>query len=214
MVTLSRTGTLAAAVVLTLISPVVSTAGATAPDVLTVKGDRQAWLVITTASARQSQVRSYRATMTAPGSGRTGGTIEVVNPDRYHIVMEQFESIQVGKEMRIRAGGGPWECPPAGQESPQRAADPKPMSGEVEAVKGPAVDIDSVPTQSYTFTWKRGVAAAAADVPNAAVKTRFFVANVSGLPMRMQILGDKDHVEMQFDYEYDVPITIDLPSCT
>jgi len=202
----------AAAVVLAVISLAAGAAAAAAQE-LTVKGDQQAWLEITAASARQSQVRSYRAKMTAPGSVGNGGTIEVVNPDRYHVVVEQFESIQVGRNMRIRTGGGPWQCPPTGPPVPESTTDPSRMSGEVEAVRGPAVAIDSVATQSYTFTWKSPGAVAAAGVPNTAMKTRLFVANASGLPKRMQILGDNDQVDVQFDYEYDIPITIDLPPC-
>jgi hypothetical protein len=34
----------------------------------------------------------------------------------------------------------------------------------------------------------------------------------TGLPKRTQVLGDNDKVEEQFDYEYDVPITIARPA--
>jgi hypothetical protein len=124
----------------------------------------------------------------------------------------QFESVQVGKDIRIRTGGsGPWQC--TGQPSPPPMTDPKQMSGEVEVARGPAAAIDGVPTRNYTYTWQNSRAAAPAGVPNMSVTTRLFVADASGLPKRAQILNSNNQVETQFDYEYDVPITITLPAC-
>jgi hypothetical protein len=180
---------------------------------LTVKGDQQAWGEIIATFMKQSKVKSYRAKMTAPGSSGGEGTIEFVNPDRYHVVMGgQFESVQVGKEIRVRTGGGAWQC--TGQPGPQPMQDPSQMSGEVEVARGPAVTVDGVPTQSYTYTWKPSSSTAAPPgVPNMIVRIRVFVANSSGLLKRTQILGDNNQVQQQFDYEYDVPITITLPAC-
>lgn len=205
--------TLALVVVLAVVAPVVISPPVAIAQALTIKGDQQAWAAIIAAYMKQSKVKSYRAKMTAPGSSGGEGTIEFANPDRYHVVMGgQFESVQVGKEIRVRVGGGAWQC--TGQPSPQPVQDPSRMSGEVEAARGPAVAIDGVPTQSYTYTWKPSSTAAPPGVPNMTVRMRVFVANGSGLPKRAQTLGDNDQVRQQFDYEYDMPVTITLPACT
>jgi hypothetical protein len=151
--------------------------------------------------------------MTNPGSSAGApGTIEFVNPDRYHIVTSGFESIQIGTDVRVRMGSGPWQC--SGQSARQPVTDPGGMSGEVEVARGPDVGIDGVQTRSYTYTWKPSAGAAAPPGVNLTIKTRLFVASASGLPKRVQILDKDDQVQTQFDYyDYGAPIAITLPNC-
>jgi hypothetical protein len=209
-------GAVAVAVALVLASaPVLVPPALAAGQGLTVKGDQRAWNELMAAFTKQSKVKSYRAKITEPGSGAGAGTIDFVNPDRYHVIMMggQMESVQVGKEIRVRMGASsPWQC--TGQPTPPPMTNPGQMTGEVEVARGPAVTINGVPTQSYTFSQKVGMPASpAAGVPNMTVKSRVFVANATGLPKRTQVLGDNDKVVEQFDYDYNVPITITLPAC-
>lgn len=74
---------------------------------------------------------------------------------------------------------------------------------ETTAARGPAAVLDGVPAQSYTY-----------DYSGSFGTHRLFVADVTGLPKRIQWLGDHGEVVMQADlFDYDAPITIELPAC-
>jgi hypothetical protein len=185
-------------------------AGAATPG-LTVKGDQQAWAEIAAAYTKLFHLKTYRAKFT---TGMTG-TMEVVNPDRVHTVMDlgtmTMETIQVGKDIRVRQGNGAWQC--SEKPTPVPNSDVSSMHGEVSASRGPVVVVDGVQTQSYTYTYTPS--AESTGGANVVVRQRLFVANATGLPKRAQTLGDNDKVETQIDYlDFDAPITVSLPTCT
>ncbi len=195
---------LRAAVVVLAVTLIVSVTATAARD-LVVRGDAKAWAEIEAAFIKFTKVKSYRT----KGSVTGGGTflMEIVNPDKFHHVMDfggvKMETIQVGKEVRFRQGGGPWMC--TGQPVPVLDTDPQKLTGEVTAAKGPAAVIDGVQTQSYTYTWKD---------QQITTYLRLFVAKSNGLPKRIEDLNDKGGVQSTFDYfDYDAPITITLPVC-
>ncbi len=195
----------AAAVAVLALSLVVPLGAKAAPE-LTVKGDAKVWAEIEAVLTRFARVKSYRAKGTM-GAGSM--TMEYVNPNRFHITMgagdEGFESIQVGSEIRVRIGNGQWMCNPGGQPANVPNLKPEQMKGEVSATKGPVVPVDGVQSQSYKYTWKSEY-----------ISSNFalFVALNTGLPKRMQVLDDKGAAQSTFDYfDYDAPITIELPAC-
>ncbi len=171
-----------------------------------VKGDPKAYAEIKAAFDKFLHVKSYRMKGTLQDG--VSMTMEVVPPDRYHTVMNMggvvSESIAVGKEARVRQGGGPWQCLPE-QESVV-PKNPGEIKGEVTAAKGPVVAVDGVQTQSYTYSMiEEGVKS----------NYKLFVALTNGLPKRLQILDEKGAVTGTWDYfDYNAPITIALPPCT
>lgn len=191
------------ALALNFVVSLVNTSNIMAAEKLIVKGDAKAWAEIEAAYIKQNKVKSYRAKGTMSGAGVT---IEFVTPDRWHTKMDTggfaMETIMVGNDIRFRQGGGPWQC--TGQAAEVPMTDPGKMSGEVTASKGPAVTVDGVQTQSYTYTWK---------IEGIVVTSKIFIAVSSGFPKRIQMLGDKGEVEAQYDYDYNAPITITLPPC-
>ena len=180
-----------------------------APD-LVVKGDPRAWAEIQDAFIKLFKLKSYRMKVsTAEGAI----TISFVPPDKTHTVVSQggnsIESIRVGNESRVRQGGGPWQCLPAGARMPQLGGeaktDPSKIAGEVNASKGPVVAVDGMQTQSYAYSHTAGGTTA---------QYRMFVGVTNGLPKRLQGLDGKGGVTSTIDYyDYDAPITITLPAC-
>ena len=193
---LGRALAVAATVVTLLIAPAI------AGPALVVKGDATAWTEVAAALGKLRTVRTYR--FKASFSGSLVSTTEVVNPDRLRVVLHEggLEAIQVGKQVRIREGSGPWQCGDEAIEMPKD--NPAAMTGEVTAARGPAVTIDGVQSRSYTYSWK------SADVTTV---SRLFVAAATGFPKRAQYLAGKDVVMAQLDYfDFDAPITITLPA--
>lgn len=196
-----------------LVGLALATSGAAAAPKLTVKGDAKAWAEIEAALVKLTKLKSYRAKVTMTGGG--GGTWEFASPNRFRSVMDlggmRTETVWVGKQMRFRQGNGPWQC--VSDPTPPPATDTSQMTGEVTAQKGPAVAVDGVQTQSYTFTWKTsagtGPGAFAMTITN-----KVFVTIATGLPKRSQMVDDKGAVAAQTDYyDYDAPVRIDLPAC-
>ena len=174
---------------------------------LTVKGDAQAWKEIEAAFIKFSKAKSYRAKMIMKDGGTT--TMETVPPDRMRTITttgaETYEWITVGNQVRVRQGNGPWTCVPSAGPAPIPNTNPQQMAGEVTAARGPAVVIEGVQTQSYSYTWKDAVSTS---------NLKLYVAVNNGLPKRIESLDNKGAVEMTINYyDYDVPITINLPAC-
>jgi hypothetical protein len=186
---------------------------AAAPSGLTVRGDPHAWAEVEAVLTKFSAQQSYRAKGTMKGGGSM--TIEFAKPDRYHTTMDMgglIESILVGKEFRFRQGTGPWTCPPAGQPAPGPNMDPKSLTGEVAAARGPLETVDGVQTHTYTYAYKTQVGIPGGGPPFE-VTTKLFVAPI-GLPKRIQTLDKSGAVDMTIDYfDYGAPITITLPAC-
>lgn len=185
-----------------------ATPGAVAAPGLVVKGDQKAWSEIVAALSRMNALKTYRAKLVFPGA--PPGLFEAQNPDRFHTIMDfgggAFETVQVGSEIRFREGKGKWQC--TGQSAQPPNPDPKKMTGEVTATRGPAETVEGVRTQTYTYIWKSGEA----HVP-LTITAKVFVAVGTGLLRRIQLL-DKGKVSIQYDYyDYNAPFTITLPSC-
>lgn len=71
----------------------------------------------------------------------------------------------------------------------------------------------AIETRWAADPYKTAEAAATGNI-SVEVKQKLFVANATGLPKRVQTLGDNDAVTMQLEYlDYDAPITITLPIC-
>lgn len=190
---------------LAVITVLLATLGATAAPV--VKGDPKAYTEIKAAFVKWLQVKSYRAKEMAQGMGSM--TMEYVSPDRYHITQQMSgvvaETINVGKEGRLRQGGGPWQCLPEREPISLNPKGMEEIKGEVTAARGPVVTIDGVQTQSYTYSTNEN-----GKISN----QKLFVALTNGLPKRIQQLDGKGAVQWTMDYfDYNAPITITLPPC-
>jgi hypothetical protein len=153
-------------------------------------------------------VKSYRAKETVQGMGSM--TMEYVSPDRYHIVQNirgvVAETINVGKQGRLRQGGGPWQCLPEHEPISFNSKDMEDIKGEVTAARGPVVTIDGVQTQSYTYSTNEN---------GKKSNQQLFVALTNGLPKRIQQQDEKGAVQWTIDYfDYNAPIAITLPPCT
>jgi len=189
---------------LVVMMAMVGTAGAVAAP--TVKGDAKAWAEIDAALTRLPKLKTYRMKITE-ADGRSS-TTAVVNPDRYHWKGTNEEGkpgemIMVGSQKtRVREAGGEWTC--VDFQIPLAELDPKKMTGEVTAARGPAVTIEGVRTQSYTYSWKTEYGIG---------HFKLFVAG-NGLPGRMQFLDDNGRTVRTWDFfDVDAPIAIALPAC-
>lgn len=191
---------------LAVIAVFLATLGATAGPV--VKGDPKAYAEIKAAFVKWLHVKSYRAKQASEKMGSM--TMEFVSPDRYHIVQKMggvvAETINVGKEGRLRQGGGPWQCLPEQEPMSFNLKDMEEIKGEVTAAKGPVVAIDGVQTQSYTYSTNEN---------GKTSNQKLFVALTNGLPKRIQGLDKQGAVKWSIDYfDYNAPITITVPPCT
>lgn len=188
---------------------VTSTAGAQ----VTVRGDAAAWQEVTAAFERLGRLRSYRMKITTPGQPAST-VIEVVMPDRFRTVIQAegatIESIVVGRETRFRITGegmpAVWQCqgrPPQTGGEPQ--TDLKSVRGEVTISRLADAVIEGARTRGYQYSYTVG---------GQTTKQRFYVLVDGGLPRRAEILGSGDRVESTTDYyDFNVPITIELPRC-
>ena len=172
---------------------------------LVVKGNPAAWAEIKAALTKFHALKTYRAKGTLPGG--SAFTMDVVQPDRFRTRMKvagmSIETVTIGRDVRFRQGDGPWMC--AGQPSVPPETNPANMAGEVTAAKGPAAVIAGVNVRSYTYAWKRD---------GQSTRFKLFVGNQNGLPKRLQVLDGKGKVRSQFDYfDYNVPVSIQLPAC-
>lgn len=179
---------------------------------LKVKGDAKAWSEIEAALIKLNKLKAFRQKMSAPEGSIT---MAIVAPNKVHTTFsaqgaESMETIMVGSEVRMRQGGGRWNCMPPGMKPPQvgpaaQQTDPSKMSGEVTASRGPAVAIDGEQTQSYSYTITSG---------GSATNFRIYIGVANGLPKRMQVLDARGAVTITIDYfDYDAPITVVLPAC-
>lgn len=202
-----------------VITLMITSGAAMATQAPTVKGDVQAWAEIEAVLLKLTQVRSYRVHGWYYGfEFGLGGAVEVVNPDREHIILFNdggfYEAIKVGNDTRTRGGspGDIWMCdqsdssPPAPFDFLALLGMYPPIMSEVTAARGPAGIIGGTPTQSYTYK--------PSDWP---FVVRLFVADATGLPRRVQWVetqGEQKDVVMQADFfGYDAPIVIELPPC-
>jgi len=185
-----------------LVGLLISPAMAGAPTVNT--GDPKALQEILAAFDRVIAAKTYRMKGTIGGAPMT---VEAVLPDRYHTKVEWpdgkvFESVRVGPELRFQHDGQRWTCaraPLLSFPDTNLAS----LSDNVIAAKGPVTTIDSVATQSYTYTFGQGHT------------IKLYVTIVEGLPKRMEVLDPTGAVQSTFDYyDYGAPIAIDLPACT
>ena len=177
-----------------------------------IKGDPQAWAEVKAALGRLATLKTYRI----KGMIRTGDAQawEMVNPDRVHYTRtlggKTIDTIRVGKEMRVR-DGAKWTCP----KIPMPVPDPNTEYGtgatEVTAQKGPIEVIDGVQTQTYTYALTMGLNIGPI---GGKVNLKLYVELANGLPKRQQGLNEKGTVNFTWDYyDFNAPITIDLPSC-
>jgi hypothetical protein len=201
------------AVALVLAAAVVTATQAVAAQDPTVKGDPQTWAEVKAALGRLAALKTYRIKGTIRG-GNTQAW-EVVNPNRVHYTRTAgggtIDTISVGKEMRIR-DGATWKCPKIPIPIPDPNAEYGTGASEVAAHKGPIEAVGGVQTQTYTYTLTMGPSIGPM---SGKVNIKLYVALNSGLPKRQQGLNDKGTVNFTWDYfDFNAPITIDLPPCT
>lgn len=191
----------------------VATVAAPAAAQLTVKGDAQAWQDVVAAYQRLTTLRTYRVKIS--GSATPGPvTVEVVNPDRRRTVatlgtQRTTEVITVGRESRTRVGTGPWQCQgPIGFGFGSVPFDPKAMKGEVTVSRVGPVTLDGTRMLAYRVAY--GPAGT-----DRVTHTRLYVLADSGLPRRSDVYGTDGKVSTTIDFfDFNAPITIELPKCT
>jgi len=182
---------------------------------VTVKGDAAAWREVTAAYENLGKLKSFRMKMEPVGQTDGAFVIEKVPPDRSRVLIQSqqgvgIEMISVGNEVRSRVNTGPnqatpWQCRAA---PVQARAEPDPLKakGEVTLSRLPDATIDGARARGYrstmTFEGKPS-------------HSRIFVLVDRNLPRRTEVLDDAgSKVEMTIDYyDFNAPITIDLPKC-
>ncbi len=199
------------AMALTFVLFLVTAAGAQ----VTVKGDAAAWREVMAAYENLGKLKSFRMKMTPVGQTEGAFVIEKVNPDRSRMLIQSqqgvgIESIAVGNEVRSRVNTGTnqataWQCGPA---PVQAGSEPNPLKakGEVTISRLPDATIEGTRTRGYRSTMTTD------GKPN---HSRIFVLVDRGLPRRTEVLDDAgSKMEMTIDYyDFNAPITIDLPKC-
>lgn len=186
---------------------------ASASAQLTVKGDAAAWREVMAAYENLGKLKSFRMKMTPVGQTDGAFVIEKVNPDRTRMLFQSqqgggIETIMVGNEARTRVTTNPptaWQCNPA---PAQAGSEPNPLKakGEVTISRLPDATIDGARTRGYRSTMM---------FEGKPVQNRIFVLADRGLPRRSEVLDNAgNQVEMTIDYyDFNAPITIDLPKC-
>jgi len=185
---------------------------------VTVKGDAAAWREISAAHGNLAKLKTYRMKIAATGQPEAI-VMEKVNPDRTRMIIQaqgvSMETIVVGNETRTRMSGtgmpagspAGWQCQPAQAQAGPRgsAPDPTKAKGEVTVSRLADATIDGAKTRGYQYTMK-------SDGPP--VQSRVFVLVDRSLPRRTEVLDNSGNVESTFDYyDFNAPITIDLPKC-
>ncbi|MGH2348545.1 MAG: hypothetical protein ACRDFT_03645 [bacterium] len=174
---------------------------------LIVRGDQAAWAEAQAALIKLQRLVTYRVRTTTLGRPTT---IDVVNPDRFRIRIvgtATIETVIVGKDTRARVSGGDWRCLSLPSVLPDM--NPEKWIGDVTASKGSLAVLEGVRVQSYNYTLRVG---------GPTGHYRLYVTISTGLPKRLLILEVKEDepesVKSQFDYyDFNAPVTIELPSC-
>lgn len=174
---------------------------------LIVRGDPAAWAEIQAALVKLQRLSTYRTRTAVLGRP---ATVEIVNPDRFRIKIvgtSTIEAVIVGKEGRSRVSGGDWRCLTLPNVLPE--TNPERWVGDVTASKGAIAFIEGVRVQTYSYTLRVGAPSG---------HYRLYVDVATGLPKRLLVLDVKEDepetVKSQFDYyDFNAPITIELPSC-
>jgi hypothetical protein len=174
---------------------------------LIVRGDLAAWAETQAALIKLQRLATYRARTSVLGRPTT---VEVVNPDRFRIKVvgtSTIETVIVGREARARVSGGDWRCLSIPNTLPE--TNPERWVGDVTVAKGGLAVLEGVRVQTYSYTLRIG---------GPAGHYLLYVEIATGLPKRLVILEVKEDepesVKSQFDYyDFNTPITIDLPSC-
>jgi hypothetical protein len=197
--------------VLVLVMLLATAAGAQ----VTIKGDAAAWREVMAAHQNLAKLKTYRMKMITTGQTEAF-VIEKVNPNRSRMKMQtqgvSMETIVVGKETRTRMTGAPgmpagWQCqsPQAQAGTPGQAPDPVSAKGEVTIKRLPDTTIAGAKVLAYQYTMRS---------QGPAVSSRIFVLADRRLPRRTEVLDGAGKVQSTIDYyDYNAPITIDLPKC-
>lgn len=181
-----------------------SASGSGAAPGLVVRGDARAWQEVLQAFSRLGSLRSYRIRANM-GEGRRM-LLEVVNPGRTRMVVGDgvLEVVRVGDEHRVRMAGGPWQCRPGVPVPQLPSGTPAPQHVEVTVERRPDAEVRGERARSYRYWF---------GAERDAV-TQLYVSVRTGLPLRMQILGEAGQVKVTMDYgDFDAPIQIELPAC-
>ncbi len=131
--------------------------------------------------------------------------VEVVNPGRTRMVVGdgELEVVRVGNEHRVRAAGGPWRCRPEVPVPQVPSGTPAPQQVEVTVERRPDAEVRGERARSYRYFGTDRDAV-----------TQLYVSVRTGLPLRMQIIGEPGQVKVTMDYgDFDAPIQIELPAC-
>ncbi len=198
-------------IVLLLILVVVLAAPASAQ--VTVNGDAAAWREVMAAYQRLEALRTYRMKFTGVGVPGAGAVTEVVNPDRSRTVVDLgqggMEFVTVGKDTRTRLGNAAWQC--QGTSGKRNVGglpiNPREAKGEVAVSKLGVVVIAGARTVAYQFAYSKTATAQPTNV-------RLYVLADGGLPRRSEVLDKDEKVTVTIDfYDFNAPITIELPRC-
>jgi len=173
-----------------------------------VRGDPAAWTDAQAALVKLQRQTTYRVRTAVLGRPTI---VDVINPDRFRIRIvgtSTIETVIVGKEARSRVSGGEWRCLTLPNVLPE--TNPEKWVGEVTASKGGVAFVEGVRVQSYSYTLRVGTGPSG--------HYRLYVDVATGLPKRLLILevreDEPETVKSQFDYyDFNAPITIELPSC-
>lgn len=175
---------------------------------LIVRGDPAAWTDAQAALVKLQRQTTYRVRTAVLGRPTI---VDVINPDRFRIRIvgtSTIETVIVGKEARSRVSGGEWRCLTLPNVLPE--TNPEKWVGEVTASKGGVAFVEGVRVQTYSYTLRVGTGPSG--------HYRLYVDVATGLPKRLLILevreDEPETVKSQFDYyDFNAPITIELPSC-
>ncbi|MDE3088930.1 MAG: hypothetical protein KGJ80_06055 [Chloroflexota bacterium] len=155
-------------------------------------------------------VKSFRAkiTTTTSAGATTETTLDVVMPDRFHIVSKQFEAIVIGATYYVKTGTT-WQKIALPKGLDFSFADLKKIEAELGAstdirLVGPEV-LDGTPTLVYQYT-------TTIKTPTPLTTTsKVWVAVSDQLPRKMESLSKTGTKTTAIYFDYNAAITIEPP---
>lgn len=155
-------------------------------------------------------VKSFRSKMTTTGvtTGTQEMTLEVVMPDRFHMVGKQFEAIIIGATFYMKVGTQ-WQKTTLPKGLDFSLADIKKILAELGATTqvkliGPDV-LDGAPMLVYEYT------TTIKTPTTTTVTSKVWVAVADGLPRKMESLSKSGIKTVATYYDYNANITIKAP---
>ncbi len=155
-------------------------------------------------------VKTFRSkiTTTTSAGASTEISLDVVMPDRFHVVTKQLEAIAIGKTYYLKIGNQ-WQKVALPQGIDLNFADLKKLEAELGAstdakLIGPDV-LDGTPTLVYEYT-------TTIKTPTTLTTTsKLWVAVADQLPRKMESVSKTGSKTVATYYDYNAAITIEPP---